>query len=295
MLHCVANDHEIVALANLKPISNIGKDELDSFLYQTVGHDAIEYYAGCMNLPLYRREIVGKSIVQEIDYRETVNDETEDLYELLKTVKESHPDIKAISVGAILSNYQRVRVENVCNRLGLISLAYLWRRNQKELLAEMIDSGLTAILIKVAAIGLEPSHLGKSIKELYPYLCTLNEKYDVHICGEGGEYETLTLDCPLFVKRIIIEETEIVTHSDDAFATVAYLRPKKLILKEKPANEIMLNPKLPLPNWKENLKETFELITNEGEVINNEASNNIIPSIIIIDYDIEKETYNSSK
>ncbi|CAJ0829498.1 8366_t:CDS:10, partial [Entrophospora sp. SA101] len=272
MLHCVANDHEIVALANLKPISNIGKDELDSFLYQTVGHDAIEYYAGCMNLPLYRREIVGKSIVQEIDYRETVNDETEDLYELLKTVKESHPDIKAISVGAILSNYQRVRVENVCNRLGLISLAYLWRRNQKELLAEMIDSGLTAILIKVAAIGLEPSHLGKSIKELYPYLCTLNEKYDVHICGEGGEYETLTLDCPLFVKRIIIEETEIVTHSDDAFATVAYLRPKKLILKEKPANEIMLNPKLPLPNWKENLKETFELITNEGEKLTTQAN-----------------------
>lgn len=27
--------------------------------------------------------------------------------------KENHPDIKGVSVGAILSNYQRVRVEHV--------------------------------------------------------------------------------------------------------------------------------------------------------------------------------------
>ena len=31
-----------------------------------------------------------------------------------------------------------------------------------------------------------------------------NDRYGTHICGEGGEYETLTLDCPLFKKRIIL-------------------------------------------------------------------------------------------
>ena len=40
-----------------------------------------------------------------------------------------------------------------CDRLGLTSLAYLWRRDQKELLDEMIELGLEAVLIKVAAIG----------------------------------------------------------------------------------------------------------------------------------------------
>lgn len=59
-------------------------------------------------------------------------------------------DFDSISVGAILSDYQRIRVENVCSRLGLISLAYLWRRDQKELLQEMIDSQLHAIIIKVS-------------------------------------------------------------------------------------------------------------------------------------------------
>lgn len=36
-----------------------------------------------------------------------------------------------------------------CQRLGLVSLAYLWRRNQKELLQEMIINGVDAIIIKV--------------------------------------------------------------------------------------------------------------------------------------------------
>ena len=56
-------------------------DELDSFLYQTVGHDAIEYYAECINLPLYRREIMGSSLVQGADYQQTLGDETE-VYQL---------------------------------------------------------------------------------------------------------------------------------------------------------------------------------------------------------------------
>ena len=41
-----------------------------------------------------------------------------------------------------------------CSRLGLSSLAYLWRRDQQELLSEMISSGVEAVLVKVAAMGI---------------------------------------------------------------------------------------------------------------------------------------------
>ncbi|PKC70255.1 hypothetical protein RhiirA1_501897 [Rhizophagus irregularis] len=280
MMHCVANGHQIVALANLKPQSKSGKDELDSFLYQTVGHDAIEYYAECINLPLYRAEIMGSSLVQDADYQQTLGDETEDLYQLLKQVKEELPDIQAVSVGAILSNYQRVRVENICNRLGLTSLAYLWRRDQKELLGEMINAGINAIIIKVAAIGLKPTHLGKSIEQLNPYLCDLNEKYDVNICGEGGEYETFTLDCPLFVKRLVVEETETIVHSDDAFAAVAYLRLKRLIVKEKQANEITSNPIIMIPSWKDDIE---DLMTSAEQSKLDNSMTNYATTVIEID------------
>lgn len=125
-------------------------------MYQTVGHDAIHLQAQCFSLPLYRGYITGNSIDQALNYTVTENDETEDLLRLLKTVKTAHPEVEAISVGAILSNYQRARVENVCGRLSLTCLAYLWQRDQKDLLGEMIDAGLTAVVIKVAAIGTVP-------------------------------------------------------------------------------------------------------------------------------------------
>lgn len=87
MMHCVANGHEIVALANLKPPAAGGQDEMDSFMYQTVGHDIIDLYSECMQLPMYRGEINGKSKSQEMSYTPTVNDEVEDLFELLRHVK----------------------------------------------------------------------------------------------------------------------------------------------------------------------------------------------------------------
>jgi diphthine-ammonia ligase len=55
-------------------------------MYQTVGHDAIHFYAECMEVPLYRQDILGSSIIQSSDYRVTEKDETEDLYILLKQV-----------------------------------------------------------------------------------------------------------------------------------------------------------------------------------------------------------------
>ena len=73
---------------------------------------------------------------------------------------------------------QKNRVENICDRLGMTSLAYLWERNQPDLLQEMINSGIHAILIKVACLGLKPDkHLGKTLTEMKPYLIKLQDEF----------------------------------------------------------------------------------------------------------------------
>ena len=55
-----------------------------------------------------------------MSYESSSEDEVEDLYELLLEIKtKHHPEIQGVSVGAIVSNYQRLRVENVCSRLGM--------------------------------------------------------------------------------------------------------------------------------------------------------------------------------
>uniref|UniRef100_A0A8C1UAB1 Diphthine--ammonia ligase n=1 Tax=Cyprinus carpio TaxID=7962 RepID=A0A8C1UAB1_CYPCA len=80
--------------------------------------------------------------------------------------------VEAVSFGAILSDYQRIRVENVCVRLQLQLQVYLWCQDQAELLREIIIlSGLQGLIIKVAVYGLDPQRrLGKSLAEMEPYL-----------------------------------------------------------------------------------------------------------------------------
>lgn len=219
ILHCLANGHEVVALANLRPADR-EVQELDSFMFQTVGHDALDLYSECTGLPMYRGDITGTSKNQQLDYKHTQDDEIEDLFKLLKQIRDEL-GVEAVSVGAILSSYQRTRVEDVCARLGMTSLAYLWQRDQLELMAEMCESTMDARLIKVAAVGLNETHLGQSLKQMFATLVRLNKRFEVHICGEGGEFETLVLDCPFFTKRLQIVSSEI-TKEDGG---VAYYHP----------------------------------------------------------------------
>lgn len=223
MMKCIEDGHEIVALANLYPTD--GKEELDSYMYQSVGHDAIESIAKCFELPLYRRPIRGIPKNLEYDYVPTPEDEVEDLFELLVSIKKDFPDALGVSSGAIHSNYQKNRVEEICGRLGMTSIAYLWGRDQAELLDEMIASDLNAVLIKTAVIGLGAVDLGKSIAEMRDKLFKLKGMYEINVCGEGGEFESLTLDCPLFKNnRLEIVEAETIVHRDDMFSPVVFLK-----------------------------------------------------------------------
>jgi diphthine-ammonia ligase len=64
----------------------------------------------------------------------------------------------------------------------------------------MISAGTTAVAIKVAAVGLEPErHLGATLAALYPLLLKLEKRFEVHVCGEGGEYESFVTDSCLYV------------------------------------------------------------------------------------------------
>lgn len=232
MMHCVADGHTMVCIGHLYPPQNI--EELDSYMYQSVGHIALPYIAQCLELPLYQRQIHGTSRNIEYEYETCDNDEVEDLYILLKDIiSNHHPDLEAISVGAICSNYQRIRVEHVANRLGLHVLSYLWGKDQINLMHGMINIGIEAIVLKTATMGLSKEHLGKSIKSLFPTLLSLHSKWNINVAGEGGEYETLVLDCPLFKKRLVLDDFYCVIHRDIPDAPVTLLTPTSISFKDK--------------------------------------------------------------
>lgn len=198
-------------------------------MYQTVGHGHIGAIADALGLPLFRREITGTAVEQGLRYGETAGDEVEDLFALLSSVVAKMPGVSAVCSGAILSNYQRARVESVCERLGLASLSYLWQREQAPLLDEMAHAGVHAVLVKVASYGLSRKHLGRTLGELRPTFHRLHGEFGFHICGEGGEYESFTLDCPLFKRRIEPVAPRVI----DLGADVALLSFEQVTLVDK--------------------------------------------------------------
>ena len=161
ILHCIQNGHKVVALGNLYPpapptkshpesltkneeAEKEGEQDLNSFMYQTVGHTVIPLYEQALGIPLYRQQITGSAVQTGTSYshsavpaagtlaceaesRDGNTDETESLIPLLKRIIAEHPDANALSTGAILSTYQRTRVESVALRLGLTPLSYLWQ------------------------------------------------------------------------------------------------------------------------------------------------------------------------
>ena len=205
----------------------------------------------CLGVPLYIREIRGKSCNTSLVYQhdngsecnDAKSDEVEDLYELLHHVTSVHPEIEAVSSGAILSTYQRTRIENVCSRLGLTSLAYCWRLGSQSNVLDSIlsDEQMEAVLVRVACPpGLTCRHLGCSLRTLRDdgTLDTLYDKFGMHVAGEGGEYETLVLDCQLFrFGRLVLEEVEIIPDRSGGDG-VGILRIKKCRVEKKEGIEV---------------------------------------------------------
>lgn len=56
-------------------------------------------------------------LLQALVYNTTNGDEVEDLLALLTYAMQKMPQLQAVSCGAIASNYQRLRVEQVCTNL----------------------------------------------------------------------------------------------------------------------------------------------------------------------------------
>ena len=257
LLYCIEHGHRLVALANLYPAVEDGalpietqlidpeapiesfdeqtgeETDLNSFMYQTVGHEVIPLYAAATGLPLYRRQIHGSAVRHERDYDYAAiasdsaegGEETESMLPLLRTVMEKHPEANAVCAGAILSTYQRTRVESVAIRLGLTPLAFLWKypilpsqvamSDEAQLLKDMDVAQLDARIIKVASAGLDEDHLWlkassyQGAERVKRALRKFGAAQGAAL-GEGGEFETLVVDGPepLFQRRICVKDAD---------------------------------------------------------------------------------------
>ncbi len=205
-------NYELTCLIHLK------SEKEDSYMFQTAGTEVVELQAEAMELPILVQKTKGEK-----------EKELEDLYLALEKAKKIH-GITGIVSGAVLSTYQRDRIEKIADQLGLKLFAPLWHKEPEQELNELLINQFTFILTAVAADGFDSSWLNKVItsKELVK-LKQIQQKYKISLNGEGGEYESLVLDCPLFKKRIQLQEVKI----NEEDKNTAHIQILKARLEEK--------------------------------------------------------------
>ena len=116
--------------------------------------------------------------------------------------------VEGVVTGAVASDYQKSRIDQICDRLGLKSFAPLWRKDPKILVNDLKTAGFKIIISGVGAAGLDESWLGQELTdERWAMLERLSRKHGIHLTGEGGEYETFVIDAPHFERRVSVDKT----------------------------------------------------------------------------------------
>ncbi len=112
--------------------------------------------------------------------------------------------------GAVESEFQKTRLEELCEEYGLKTFFPIWRKDQERVLRDFISTGSRGIFVSVAAEGLDPTLLGREIDDRsLRELKAVRDRYRISIVGEGGEYETLVTCTPFAERCIEILRSEI--------------------------------------------------------------------------------------
>lgn len=159
----------------------------ESYMFHTPSIKKTKYQAKSMNLPLIIQKTKGEKEEELKDLKKAI----------IKAIKKYN--IQGIVTGALHSEYQASRIQKICDKLNIKCINPLWHKEEIPYLKELLKENFKVVIIGIFAYPLNQSWLGRNIDEKFiEEVKVLNQKYKIHPAGEGGEFETFVLDCPLF-------------------------------------------------------------------------------------------------
>jgi diphthine-ammonia ligase len=183
---------------NVNSLVTIKSSNLDSYMYHTPNIDLVTLQAESLGLPLIIEKTSGLK-----------EDELKNLERALIKAKQKF-GISGVVTGALFSEYQSSRIAKICTSLDLECFNPLWHKDQASYMKEVIKSGYKIWFSSIAADGLSEEWLGREITlEDIDKLVKLHSKNGLNVAGEGGEFESLVVDCPLFKKKIEVVDSSI--------------------------------------------------------------------------------------
>jgi ABC transporter with metal-binding/Fe-S-binding domain ATP-binding protein len=170
----------------------------DSYMFHSANLDAVPVMAAVSGMKY--AEILTHGRKEE---------ELADLEKGLSALK-----VEGIIAGAVASVYQAERVKAIAKRLNLELFTPLWHMDTELLLREVAQR-MDAMIVVTAAEGLDASFLGNHFNDaLITRLKKVAVLHRINIAGEGGEYESLTLNAPFFSRPITYTTTECRSSAD---------------------------------------------------------------------------------
>lgn len=164
-------------------------------------HAILDRQARAMNLPIIKVYATWNNY--EKKYIENLRDLT------------GKYNLEAAVFGDIDLQPHREWEEKVCGAAGITAVLPLWGKNRKELVYEMIDREIHAIIVSCNTM-MGDQFLGQRItKELVDEL----ERMGIDACGENGEYHTAVINCPLFSDKIELPAFDKAVHNEYFFLT----------------------------------------------------------------------------
>jgi diphthine-ammonia ligase len=201
---------------NVNSLVTIKSSNLDSYMYHTPNIDLVSLQAESLDLPLLIEKTSGQK-----------EDELKDLERALVKAKKKF-GISGVVTGALFSEYQASRIGKICEKLELKCFNPLWHKDQASYMKEVISTGYKIIFSSIAADGLSKEWLGREITlEDVDKLIELHSKNGLNVAGEGGEFESLVIGCPLFKTKIEIVDSE--TKMENEYTGKFLIKKAKLI------------------------------------------------------------------
>ncbi|HDD70921.1 MAG TPA: diphthine--ammonia ligase [Candidatus Woesearchaeota archaeon] len=191
------NDYDISCL-----ISVVSENPF-SFMFHTPSISQISKQAESIGVPLIIEKTAGEKEL-----------ELAALEKCIRTAVEKY-SIEGVVTGAVESVYQASRIQKICNRLSIECFNPLWQKDQLELLDDLLKNGFDVIITGIAAFPLDESWLGRKIdRQFIGEVRSLSEKFKINPAGEGGEFESFVLDCPLFKRKLNVKDSRVVSFGE---------------------------------------------------------------------------------
>jgi len=184
----------------------IKSENPNSYMFHTPSIEKAEKQVEVMGIPLLVRGTKGDKEEELVDLRDAI-----------RIAKEKY-GVEGVVTGALHSEYQASRIGKICSSLDLESINPLWHKEEIGYLNELIDDDFDVVITAVAAYPLDGSWLGRKIDgKFVEEVSVLKDKYKIHPAGEGGEFETFVLNCPLFSRGLKIKSFEDSSTGEHSF------------------------------------------------------------------------------